>query len=157
MMYPAGPNRWIGRWRGMGGGRGRGGRRPWSTTRRRHITIYTSRHDTDTTSGEPTRCYVADMVCVVSATWRRHVGADIVLGGKNPRHDADITSQDTGKIPIPKKLLVTPWYTTLDSMRFGDYQVKRETTVAALCFLRGNSKFEYFSVINVNIFPLFLY
>ena len=33
------------------------------------------------------------MVCVVSATWRRHVGADIVLGGKNSRHDADISSQ----------------------------------------------------------------
>jgi hypothetical protein len=56
-------------------------------------TIYASRHDTDTTSGEPTRCNVADMVCVVSATWRRHVGMSVVLGKKNPRHDADITSQ----------------------------------------------------------------
>jgi hypothetical protein len=37
------------------------------------------------------------MVCVVSATWRRHVGADIVLGGKNSRHDADITSQGNGE------------------------------------------------------------
>ena len=33
------------------------------------------------------------MVCVVSATCRRHVGMSVVLGGKNPRHDADITSQ----------------------------------------------------------------
>jgi hypothetical protein len=33
------------------------------------------------------------MVWVVSATWRRHVGMSVVLGGKNPRHDADITSQ----------------------------------------------------------------
>ena len=50
-------------------------------------------------SKEPTWCNVADMVCVVSATWRRHVGADIVLGGKNCRHDADITSQgDGGKV-----------------------------------------------------------
>jgi hypothetical protein len=33
------------------------------------------------------------MVCVVSATWRRHVGMSVVLGGKNPRHDADISSK----------------------------------------------------------------
>jgi hypothetical protein len=33
------------------------------------------------------------MVCVVSATWRRHVGMLVVLGGKHPRHNADITSQ----------------------------------------------------------------
>jgi hypothetical protein len=32
------------------------------------------------------------MVCVVSATWRRHVGMSVVLGGENPRHDADISS-----------------------------------------------------------------
>ena len=80
----------------MGGGRGRGGRRPWSTTRRRHVGKSSCRHDTDTASEEPTRCNVADMVCVVSATWRRHVGADIVLGGKNSRHDADISSQVRG-------------------------------------------------------------
>ncbi len=92
-MRRAGPNRWIGRWRGMGGGRGRGGRRPWSTTRGRHITIYASQHNTDTTSGKPKWCNVANMVCVVSATWRQHVGMSFVLGGKNPRHDADITSQ----------------------------------------------------------------
>ena len=60
----------------------------------RHVGKSSCRHDTDTTSGEPTRCNVADMGCVVSATWRRHVGADIVLGGKNPRHDADISSQE---------------------------------------------------------------
>jgi hypothetical protein len=34
------------------------------------------------------------MVCVVSATWRRHVGMSVVLGGKNPRHNADISSKD---------------------------------------------------------------
>ena len=59
----------------------------------RHVGKSSCRHDSDTTSGEPTRCNVADMGSVVSATWRRHVGADIVLGGKNPRHDADISSQ----------------------------------------------------------------
>jgi hypothetical protein len=56
-------------------------------------TIYSSRHDTDTASDEPTRRNVADMVYVVSATLRRHVGMSVVLGGKNPRHDADISSQ----------------------------------------------------------------
>jgi hypothetical protein len=55
-------------------------------------TIYSSRHDTDT-AYEPTRRNVADMVYVVSATLRRHVGMSVVLGGKNPRHDADISSQ----------------------------------------------------------------
>ncbi len=49
----------------------------------------------DTTSVEPTRCNVADMVCVVSAKWRRHVGMSVVLGGGNPRHGADITSQES--------------------------------------------------------------
>ena len=34
-----------------------------------------------------------DMVCVVSATWRRHVGVSVVLEEKNPRHDADISNQ----------------------------------------------------------------
>jgi hypothetical protein len=65
-----------------------------TTIMRQHVTIYASRHNTDTTSGEPTRCNVADMVCVMSATWRRHVGVSVVLGGENPRHDANITSQD---------------------------------------------------------------
>jgi hypothetical protein len=55
-----------------------------TTVMRRHVTIYASRHDTDTTSGKPTRCNVAEMVCVVSATWRRHVSMSVVLGGKNP-------------------------------------------------------------------------
>jgi hypothetical protein len=36
----------------------------------------------------------ANMVCVVSATWRRHVGMSVVLGGENPLHNADISSQD---------------------------------------------------------------
>jgi hypothetical protein len=34
------------------------------------------------------------MVCVVSATWCQHVGMSVVLGGKNLRHNADITSQE---------------------------------------------------------------
>jgi hypothetical protein len=36
------------------------------------------------TSDEPTRCNVADMVCVVSATLCRHVGMSVVFGGKIP-------------------------------------------------------------------------
>jgi hypothetical protein len=60
---------------------------------RRHVTIYSSRHDTDTASDEPTRRNVADMVYVVSATLRRHVGMSVVFGVKNPRHDADISSK----------------------------------------------------------------
>ena len=65
---------------------------------RRHVTIYSSRHDTDTASDEPTRRNVADMVYVVSATLRRHVGMSVVFGGKNPRHDADISSKGPHKI-----------------------------------------------------------
>ena len=48
------------------------------------------------TFNEPTRCNVADMVCVVSATLCRHVGMSVVFGGKNPRQDADIASQARG-------------------------------------------------------------
>jgi hypothetical protein len=55
-----------------------------TTVMRRHVTIYASRHDTDTTPGEPTRCNVADMVCVVSAKWRQHVGMSVVWGEKIP-------------------------------------------------------------------------
>jgi hypothetical protein len=65
-----------------------------TTVMRRHVGKSSCRHDTDTTSGKPTRCNVTDMVCVVSATWRQHVGMSVILEGKNPRHDADITSQD---------------------------------------------------------------
>ena len=59
----------------------------------KHVGKSSCRHTSDTASDEPTRCNVADMVCVVSVTQRRHVGMSVVLGGKNPRHDADITSQ----------------------------------------------------------------
>jgi hypothetical protein len=58
-------------------------------------------------SGKPTWCNVADMVCVVSGTWRRHVGMSVVLGGKNPRHDADISSEaETDKESEAKKDIV---------------------------------------------------
>jgi hypothetical protein len=63
-------------------------------TYRKHVGICPKRHDIDTASEEPKRPYVADMVCVVSATCRRHVVVSVVLEEKNPRHDADITSQD---------------------------------------------------------------
>jgi hypothetical protein len=66
----------------------------------KHVGKSSCRHDTDTASDEPTRCNVADMVCVVLATQRRHVGMSVVLGGKNPRHDADITSQDGWGKPV---------------------------------------------------------
>ncbi len=35
--------------------------------------------------------------------------------GNTDRKYRQPNKSDTGKIPIPKKLLVTPWYTTLDS------------------------------------------
>ncbi len=60
----------------------------------KHVGKSSCRHDTDTASDKQTRCNVANMVCVMSATQRRHVGMSVVLGGKNPRHNADISSQD---------------------------------------------------------------
>ena len=60
---------------------------------RRHVRQWSCRHDNVGASEEPTWLDVADMGCVVSATWRRHVGMLAVFGGKNPRHDADISSQ----------------------------------------------------------------
>ena len=61
---------------------------------RRHVGQRSCRHDNVGTSEEPTWLDVADMGCVVSATWRRHVGVSAVMGEKNRRHDTDITSQD---------------------------------------------------------------
>ena len=92
---------------------------------RQHVTIYASRHNTDTTSGEPTRCNVADMVCVVSATWHRHVGMSVVLGEKNPRHDADITSQvmtnRTNDDPLPNTAArLTCWVRLLNTTAAGN-------------------------------------
>jgi hypothetical protein len=60
----------------------------------KHVGKSSCQHDTDTASDEPTQSNVADMACVVSATQSRHVGMSVVLVGKNPRHDADISSQD---------------------------------------------------------------
>ena len=68
--------------------------RSFLPTWRQHVGICPKRHDIDTASEEPKRPYVADMVCVVSATCRRHVVVSVVLKEKNPRHDADITSQE---------------------------------------------------------------
>jgi hypothetical protein len=59
----------------------------------RHVGKLSCRHDTDMVFDKPTLGNVADMVCVVSATQSRHVGMYVVLGGKKPRHDADISSQ----------------------------------------------------------------
>jgi hypothetical protein len=82
--------------------------RSFLPTRRRHVGICPKRHDIDTASEEPKRPYVADMVCVVSATCRRHVVVSVVLKEKNPRHDADITSQDHQRRRAPPMSKVEP-------------------------------------------------
>ena len=61
---------------------------------RRHVGQRSCRHDNVGASEEPTWLDVADMGCVVSATWRRHVGHVAIFGEKNPQHDTDISSQD---------------------------------------------------------------
>ena len=60
---------------------------------RRHVGQWSCRHDNVGASEEPTWLDVADMGCVVSATWRRHVGVSAVMGKKKRRHDTDISSQ----------------------------------------------------------------
>jgi len=50
-------------------------------------------------------------------TFRHQKGGSAPLfpqkGGNGPLFEDSSSKSDTSKIPIPKKLLVTPWYTTL--------------------------------------------
>ena len=47
-------------------------------------------------SEEPTRLNVADMSAPTRQHVARHVGVSVILGGGNPRHNANICSQDEG-------------------------------------------------------------
>ena len=51
------------------------------------------RHNIDTASEEPTRLDVANMLAPTHQHVVRHVVVFVVLGGGNPQHNANITSQ----------------------------------------------------------------
>ena len=63
------------------------------------------------TSDEPTRCNVADMVCVVSATLCQHVGMSVVFGKKSPTRRRHCQPSEEGNMNlgnIPEDISVDP-------------------------------------------------
>ena len=67
--------------------------------------IVMPKHDIDTASEELTRLDVTNMVCVGADMSRRQVSVSIVLGGGNPRNDADITNQEHSSLNMIMSVL----------------------------------------------------